>query len=258
MTTSVSLHGWPESSFIAGSAIASKGLALKLTAKNTVAIATGDTDEVIGLSADDIETGQTHIGVVTAGYAEAKLGGTVTYGQKLTADSAGRLVAINADTDRVCAIAMEGGAINEFIEVLIVPGAISSQDSTGIKMSTTTILTAAVLTLNATPVSLVPTPGAGKAIVVHKIIASVDYNSAAYATNVTMEFRYTDGSGTKVSADIAALLDATADKVVTVSGIEAALVATPNAPIIVRVATGDPVTGNSPIKITVIYTEVTI
>lgn len=122
----------------------------------------------------------------------------------------------------------------------------------------TTIASAAVLTSFTTPVELVPAPGAGKAILVHRITESVDYNSAAYATNVTQEFRYTNGSGTKVTADIGALLDATADKIVSVGGIEAATVLTANAAVVMRTATGNPATGNSPVAISVDYSIIEI
>jgi hypothetical protein len=109
-----------------------------------------------------------------------------------------------------------------------------------------------------TPLELVPAPAAGKAIIVDKIILAMDYNSAAYATNTTLEFRYTNGSGTKVTADSAAMLDATADKITSVGGIEAALVATQAAAVVACVATGNPITGNSAIKIRTIYRVMSI
>lgn len=74
------------------------------------------------------------------------------------------------------------------------------------------------------------------------ISVAVDYGSAAYATNTTLEFRYTDGSGAKVTADVAAILDATADKVNTVKGVVTELVNVANAAVVATVATGDPVT----------------
>jgi len=122
----------------------------------------------------------------------------------------------------------------------------------------TELTSAQVLALNTTPISLVADPGAGYGIVVHRITGAVDYNSAAYATNTTVEFRYTNGSGTKVTADMAALITATADKVVTVGGIEAALVVTANAAIVAVAATGNPATGNSPVAFDVEYTIVEI
>lgn len=121
-----------------------------------------------------------------------------------------------------------------------------------------TLTSAQVLASFTTPITLVPAPGAGKAIHVESIVWSVDYNSAAYATNTTMEARYTDGSGTKVTADLSWLLTLTADGIVSVGGIEAQLVLTANAPVVIRTATGNPATGNSPVTFTVFYRVVSV
>lgn len=121
-----------------------------------------------------------------------------------------------------------------------------------------TLTSAQVLASFTTPITLVPAPGAGKAIHVESIVWSVDYNSAAYATNTTMEARYTDWSGTKVTADISSLLTVTADAVISVGGIEAQLVLTQNAPVVIRTATGNPATGNSPVTFTVFYRVVSV
>ena len=132
------------------------------------------------------------------------------------------------------------------------------EDLDSVSKTTVTLTSAEVLAMNTTPITLVAAPWAGKYINVLSIVGTVDYNSAAYATNVTLEFRYTNGSGTKVTADIGALLDATADKAVGVKGIEAATVLTANAPIVVRTATGNPATGNSPVKFHVVYEIITL
>ena len=124
-----------------------------------------------------------------------------------------------------------------------------------LKVATTTIATASVLTLNSTPIVLVPAV-AWKTIAVDSIVATINYAGVAYATNVTMEFSYTTAT-TKVTADIAALLDATADKAVKVGGIEAALVCAVNDGVQVKVAAGNPTAGTSDIIITVVYREVT-
>lgn len=123
---------------------------------------------------------------------------------------------------------------------------------------TVTLTSAQVLASNTTPITLVPAPGAGKAIHVESIVGSLDYNSATYATNTTMEVRYTNGSGTKVTADLSWLLTLTADGIVSVGGIEAQLVLTANAPVVVTTATGNPATGDSPVTFTVFYRVVSV
>jgi len=115
-----------------------------------------------------------------------------------------------------------------------------------------TITTAEVLALNTTPKELVAAPWAWYYLVVDKIVASIDYNSAAYATNTTLEFRYGTAT-TKVSADIASLLATTADKAQSVWGIEAELACAVNDNIEANVATGDPVTWDSDVKVTITY-----
>lgn len=118
------------------------------------------------------------------------------------------------------------------------------------------LTSAQILALNTAPQTLVPAPGAGRAIVVHEITARLTYGSAAYATNTTMEFRYTNGSGTKVAVDMASLLAATANKTQRVPTAAAEMTLTANAPVVVNAATGNPATGNSSVEFTVRYSEV--
>ena len=122
-----------------------------------------------------------------------------------------------------------------------------------IKTVTTTITSAEILALFTTPKELVPAPAVGSYVVVDKIVASLVYVSAAYATNTTLVFSYTNGSGTKVTADVTDVLTATANIVKQVGWIEAATTLTTAAPVVASVATGNPTAGNSDIKVTVTY-----
>ena len=130
--------------------------------------------------------------------------------------------------------------------------------STGVKkVVTTTITTAEVLALNATPIELVAAPAAWSYIVVDRVTASIDYVAAAYATNTTLEVRYWTAT-TKATADIASLLAVTADTVQSVWGIEAELSLPIADNIEINVATGNPITGDSDVKITVEYRVLSI
>lgn len=133
----------------------------------------------------------------------------------------------------------------------------ATPDSTEL-ITEVTLTSAQILALNTTPITLVPAPGAGKVIDVMGIVAKLTYNSAAYATNTTMEFRYTNGSGAKVATDMASLLTATANKTNICHALSTEIVAVENAPIVVDVATGNPATGNSPVKIQVQYRIVSV
>lgn len=64
-----------------------------------------------------------------------------------------------------------------------------------------------------TPYDIVPAPGTGKAILVDKIVVTMDYAGTPYATNTTLQFRYTNGAGTQVVAENTTLLASTADTV---------------------------------------------
>lgn len=99
-----------------------------------------------------------------------------------------------------------------------------------------------VRTLNATPVTVVLAPGAGKYISVQRIHVQYIYATAAFdsvGSGDDLEFRYTDASGAKVATNVetTGMLDQTADKYADVAGIDVIPVA--NAPIVAHIATGE-------------------
>lgn len=106
-----------------------------------------------------------------------------------------------------------------------------------VKNSVQVALTAAqIIAMGTTPVSLIAAPGAGKAIIVDDITFKMVTTATAFTGGGAVEFRYTDASGAKVSADVAAaVVTAGAGTSFTnVRGIEASLTAVANAAIVVR------------------------
>lgn len=122
-----------------------------------------------------------------------------------------------------------------------------------------TVPTASVLTLNSTPVTLVAAQGAGTAIVIDEITLKLVFNSVAYTGSNNLEFRYTNGSGAKVTADIAAaVLNASSGTNYNiVKGVVTALVPVANSPVVVFVPTANPGAGNSDLVFTVTYRVLT-
>ena len=127
------------------------------------------------------------------------------------------------------------------------------------RTTSVTVATAAVLLLHTTPVALVAAPGAGKVILIDEITAKLVFNSVAYTGSNALEFRYTDGSGAKVTADIASsfINSASGTNYATVKSVVTALTPVANAAVVVAVPTADPGAGNSAIVFTVKYRIVT-
>ena len=125
------------------------------------------------------------------------------------------------------------------------------------KISTVTLTPAQIRALFATPVSLIATPGAGFTIQVVNIMATNTFGTAAYTGANALEFRYTDGSGTKVTADIAAAFIniGSGTQTNSVAGVITDFTHTANAPLVVRVPTADPGGGTATgtIRISVLY-----
>lgn len=120
-----------------------------------------------------------------------------------------------------------------------------------------TIASADVLQLNSTPLEIVAAPGVGYAIEVLSASVAIDFNSAAYATNTTLQL-ITSGAGTAQVQG--GLLGATVSKVGRLATINTPTAGNTqvieNAALNVTVATGDPITGDSDITVYITYREI--
>lgn len=120
------------------------------------------------------------------------------------------------------------------------------------------LTSAQVLALHTTPVTLVPAFGAASVIIVDSIDAKLAYNTTTYTGANALEFRYTDGSGTKVSADMASsFIDSVATAYDHVAGVVTELTPVANKPVVVAVPTANPAAGNSTITFITKYRVVT-
>lgn len=126
-------------------------------------------------------------------------------------------------------------------------------------VSRVTLTSAQILALKTTPITLVPQPGALSVIIVESITVRITYQGTAYTGANAMEFRYTDGSGTKVTADIPnTFINSAASGYYHAPAVTAAFVPIEggsgnNGRIVVCVPTADPATGNSTMSIVTKY-----
>jgi hypothetical protein len=129
-------------------------------------------------------------------------------------------------------------------------------EQNGIVVVDTTITSAEVLALFATPIEIAPAPGAGKIIVPIDFQVFLDYNSAAYAGVAAGEdlvFKYTNAAGVTVgTVETVGFIDQTND--------EHRIVNPPtdyypavNAALVAHILVGEIITGDSPVKVRARY-----
>lgn len=131
-----------------------------------------------------------------------------------------------------------------------------TQNGAGAKQTVTVTLSAAqIIAMGTIPVSLIAAPGVGKCIIVDNVTFKMVTTATAFTGGGAVEFRYTDASGTKVTADVAAaVITAGAGTSFTnVRGIEASLTGTANAAIVIRNATAAFAAGTGNATITIEY-----
>jgi len=126
-----------------------------------------------------------------------------------------------------------------------------------------TIATASVLTLNATPVTLVGSQGAGLGIELISATASITFNSVAYATNgelwllntgaVTPQMKFETGF---LYSTVTKTVNSPIFSIATMGVADTRIIA--NQPLIAQVDVGDPTAGNSNIRIQGTYRVISV
>lgn len=116
-----------------------------------------------------------------------------------------------------------------------------------------TIPSSEVLTLNATPKTIVSAGGSGTVIEVLSFTLFLDYNSVSYATNTTLTMTInSQGYFNNTS-----ILPAGADVYYQYNSFNGLALAA-NTPVLLSVATGNPTAGNSPLYVYVTYRVITL
>lgn len=120
-----------------------------------------------------------------------------------------------------------------------------------------TLTSAQILALNTTPVQLIAAPGAGKYISVDEVVGFLRFGTTQYTGANAVEFRYTNGSGAKVTGDAAsAWLDGASSAAV--KTIAAAVTPVANAAVVAAVPTANPAAGDSVVVLDILYRTVNI
>lgn len=99
----------------------SKGMVVKPGSdRDHVAKSVLATSKNFGIAMNTVTTAEDKVEVaLPGGGAKGLLGGTVSFGDLLTADSAGKLVATTTANDKVVAQAMEDGVVDDLIAVMV-------------------------------------------------------------------------------------------------------------------------------------------
>jgi hypothetical protein len=117
----------------------------------------------------------------------------------------------------------------------------------------TPLTLAQILALNATPITVVPTPGPGWSAVLDSVVVQYTYGSAAFTigTCAGLGFKYTNGSGLQVAqCAVTSFIDQASNQLRHVNAYRAASGASdftpvPNAVIVIQALTAAPTVGTA-------------
>jgi uncharacterized protein YlxP (DUF503 family) len=131
-----------------------------------------------------------------------------------------------------------------------------------VKTVKVSLSSAEILALNATPKQLIAAPGSGKTIQVARIIGKLNFVSAAYATNTTLQVHFNNGGSVTVISNQSVLLTSTVNRMLhfidaTPTG-ATSLQYIENADLRLNVASGNPTTGGGSLDLYITYKIITL
>jgi hypothetical protein len=216
--------------------------------------ASGSSLPLLGVAVEVGAASGERVDIVFDGIADVTLGGTVTRGAQLTSDGQGRAVAATLGTGTVIytvGMALASGVVGDIIPMLVQGNAIDSALTT----TDVTISSAQLLALNATPQTLVPAPGAGRALIFMGAQLHLPAGTAygGIAAGEDLSFKYTNAAGAAVAqVEATGFLDqATAQSRYVHPAAAADINPVANAPLVLHMLTGEITTGTSPLKVRV-------
>lgn len=120
------------------------------------------------------------------------------------------------------------------------------------------ITSAQILALFATPIEVIPAPGAGKYIEIESVTAWLDYNSAAYAGIAAGEdwvLKEENAAGAEITGHLetTGFLDQTSDQVRNVRGLIVSRTPVANKAIVLHQLVAEIITGDSPVNLAIVY-----
>jgi len=223
-----------------------------------VAAVTAVTDDVYGVLQDKPDAAGKSAATARSGVTKMKAGGTIALGDRCVTDATGKAVTDDGQAGTKLGWALAAASNNEIFPMELDLG----DPAPVVKSILTTITTAQVLALNATPISLVAAPGAGKFLAFEGALLMLDYNSADYAGVAAGEdliISYTDGSGEEVARiETTGFIDSSADAIRWIcqqGNLDAVSGVTPvaNAALVISLLSGEITTGDSPLKVRTYY-----
>ena len=138
-----------------------------------------------------------------------------------------------------------------------VKATVQSVANLAVKSAKLTLSSAQILALNTTPLTIVPSPDAGKINIPLCCYFEYDYNSVAYSTSTNLQVLF---SGANSSIAESNILGNTLDvsNFVDCSSVLQSGGSLSNRDIIVRAEASDPTAGNSTATVYIIYKEITL